>query len=93
MAASTQPPESFEQQVLAQLERLQQNDERLSQDLGQLRQEFGQLGQEFEKLSQDVGRFSERFGDYQKATQWVVQLAFTLIASATLTVIITTVLR
>jgi|GEM_PF-4024829 predicted nuclease with TOPRIM domain len=93
MTASTQPLESFEQQVLAQLERLQQNDEHLSQEVGQLRQEFGQLGQEFEKLSQDVGRFSERFGDYQKVTQWVVQLAFTLIASATLTVIITTVLR
>jgi hypothetical protein len=38
-------------------------------------------------------RFNERFAEYRQATQWVVQLAFTLIASATITVILSTVLR
>jgi uncharacterized protein (DUF608 family) len=44
-------------------------------------------------LTNDVEKFNDRFSNYQQATQWVVQLAFTLIASATVTVIITSVLR
>ncbi|MFM9264789.1 hypothetical protein [Tychonema sp. BBK16] len=58
------------------------------------------LSTEVEKLSVDVeatnektDRFNDKFDNYQKATQWVVQLAFTLIASATITVIITSVFR
>ena len=46
-----------------------------------------------DSLSQKVDTFDEKFSNYQQATQWVVQLAFTLIASATVTVIITSVLR
>ena len=41
-----------------------------------------------DKLSADVEQFNERFSNYQQATQWVVQLAFTLIASATITVML-----
>jgi outer membrane murein-binding lipoprotein Lpp len=44
-------------------------------------------------LATDVEKFNDRFSNYQQATQWVVQLAFTLIASATITVIITSVFR
>ena len=44
-------------------------------------------------LSQDLELSNERFENYQKAVQWVVQLAFTLIASATLTVIVSAVLK
>ena len=51
------------------------------------------LSVDVDKLSVEQERFNERFGNYQQATQWVVQLAFTLIASATLTVIITAVFR
>jgi len=46
------------------------------------------LADKFDKLSDRIDRFDERFSDYQKATQWVVQLAFALIASSTLTVIL-----
>jgi hypothetical protein len=46
-----------------------------------------------DRLSADVERSNEKFSNYQQATQWVVQLAFTLIASATITVIITAVLK
>jgi hypothetical protein len=46
-----------------------------------------------DRLTADVERFNDRFSNYQQATQWVVQLAFTLIASATLTVIITAILK
>jgi len=51
------------------------------------------LSTEVDKLSRDSEKFNDRFSNYQQATQWVVQLAFTLIASATITVIITSVLR
>lgn len=44
-------------------------------------------------LSKEVKEFNTRFSDYQQATQWVVQLAFALIGSATVTVIITTVFK
>jgi hypothetical protein len=49
--------------------------------------------EKIEELSAQVKRFDERFADYRQTTQWVVQLAFTLIASATITVIITSVFR
>jgi len=51
------------------------------------------LSVKLDKLSNDNEKFNDKFDNYQKATQWVVQLAFSLIASATITVIITSVLR
>jgi stress response protein SCP2 len=64
--------------VIVRIDKLSTDVERLSTDV--------------EKLSANVNRFDERFADYRQATQWVVQLAFTLIASATITVILTSVL-
>jgi nitrate/nitrite-specific signal transduction histidine kinase len=46
-----------------------------------------------ETLTEDIERSNERFNNYQQAVQWVVQLAFSLIASATITIIISSVLR
>lgn len=51
------------------------------------------LSTRMDHLSADSAKFNERFSNYQQATQWVVQLAFTLIASATITVIVSTVFR
>lgn len=51
------------------------------------------LSTEVEATNKKTDRFNDKFDNYQKATQWVVQLAFTLIASATITVIITSVFR
>lgn len=51
------------------------------------------LADKIDELANKVETSDERFGNYQQATQWVVQLAFSLIASATVTVIITSVLR
>ncbi len=51
------------------------------------------LTADVEGLKDNVERFNERFSNYQQATQWVVQLAFTLIVSATVTVIVTSVLH
>ena len=54
---------------------------------------FDTLSSRVYKLSTDVESFNDRFENYQKATQWVLQLALTLIASATITVIVTSVLK
>lgn len=51
------------------------------------------LADKIDKLAKKVETSDQRFGNYQQATQWVEYLAFWLIASATLTVIITSVLR
>lgn len=51
------------------------------------------LANKIDELVKEVKTFDEKFSNYQQATQWVVQLAFTLIASATVTVIITSVVR
>lgn len=61
--------------------------------LDKLSQEQERFTQELERFAQEQERSNDRFGNYQQATQWVVQLAFTLIASATLTVIITAVVK
>ncbi len=61
--------------------------------LGNVIEKLDKLSTDVDKLSTDIEKFNERFSNYQQATQWVVQLAFTLIASATITVIITSVFR
>lgn len=61
--------------------------------LDKLSTDVSQLSTRVDRLSNDSEKFNDRFSNYQQATQWVVQLAFTLIASATITVIITSVLR
>ncbi len=61
--------------------------------LNAISEENKAISAENKEIIADNKRFNTRFDDYQKATQWVVQLAFSLIASATITVIITSVLR
>jgi hypothetical protein len=51
------------------------------------------LADDIQQLTNESKEQSIRFAAYQQSTQWVVQLAFSLIASATLTVIITTVFK
>ncbi len=72
--------------VIEKLDKLSHEQERFSQ-------EQERFSHDLERFSQDQERFNDRFSNYQQATQWVVQLAFTLIASATLTVIITAVIK
>jgi outer membrane murein-binding lipoprotein Lpp len=65
----------------------------LSTTVDTLSVNLDRLSNTVDHLSADNEKFNNRFSNYQQATQWVVQLAFTLIASATITVIITSVLR
>ncbi len=51
------------------------------------------LSSDVESLSKRVDTFEDKFTNYQQATQWVVQLAFGLIASATVIVIVTNVFK
>lgn len=56
-------------------------------------QKLNELSDEVSKLSGEVKKFDEKFSNYQQATQWVIQLAFSLIVSATIIVIVTNVLN
>ncbi|GAC1462196.1 MAG: hypothetical protein NVS2B14_09710 [Chamaesiphon sp.] len=67
--------------------------DRIEQKLDKLSTDVEHLSTHVEHLSTDVEKSNDRFTNYQQAMQWVVQLAFTLIASATITVIVTAVLR
>lgn len=50
------------------------------------------ISERLDTLTTDVEKFNDRFNNYQQATQWLVQLAFSLIASATVIIIISNVL-
>ncbi|MBE9062035.1 hypothetical protein [cf. Phormidesmis sp. LEGE 11477] len=63
----------------------------LKTDVSGLKTDVGNLKTNFDRLETNLNLFDSKFSNYQQATQWVVQLAFTLIASATVTVIISTV--
>jgi hypothetical protein len=51
-----------------------------------------QILTELRELKKELEQFNQKFDNYQKATPWIVQLAFSLIAVATITVIVSTVL-
>lgn len=61
--------------------------------LDRIEQKLDTLADTVSALSTEVERSNDKFDTYQQATQWVVQLAFTLIVSATITVILSTVLN
>lgn len=77
MTAAADSPQDSQDQVLEELRTLQD-------DVSDFRGEVSEYKDE-------VRAFNQKFDTYQKATQWVVQLAFSLIAAATVTVIISTV--
>ncbi len=75
------------QQMRSVLSEVQQ----LRQDVESYRHEVTDYKQEVLAYKQEVGTFNDKFENYQKATQWVVQLAFGLIAAATVTVVVSSV--
>jgi chaperonin cofactor prefoldin len=46
-----------------------------------------------EQISKDNEKFNDRFGNYQQATQSLVNLAFGLIASATIITVVSSVFK
>ncbi len=55
--------------------------------------DVNQLKTDVNQLKTEVRNSNDKFFNYQQATQWVVQLAFSLIASATIIVIVSNVLN
>jgi hypothetical protein len=70
-------------------------------ELEQILQSFAELKAELKtemkeseaRLEAKIDGFNDKFDNYQKATQWVVQLSFSLIASATVITVISSVFR
>ncbi|MDX2230467.1 MAG: hypothetical protein NW220_12575 [Leptolyngbyaceae cyanobacterium bins.349] len=93
MTSTTPPNEPTLADVINKLDALTQGQQHLGQTQERFSQDLEKLAQTQERFSQELERSNDRFSTYQQATQWVVQLAFTLIASATVTVIITSVLK
>lgn len=56
-------------------------------------QVLDRLSKDVEKAITDTEKFDEKFIEYRQATQWVVQLAFGLIASATVITIVSTIFK
>ena len=71
--------QDFQQQVIDRLDRLSTDVETLSTKA--------------ERAVTDTEKFNEKFIEYRQATQWVVQLAFGLIASATVITIVSTIFK
>ena len=70
----------------------------LTQTIMQIEQsELQQILDSIQEIKTDVDTkidsFNERFDNYQKATQWVVSLAFSLIASATVITVVSSIFR
>ncbi|MUH01019.1 hypothetical protein F7734_55660 [Scytonema sp. UIC 10036] len=69
-------------------------DQRLSKIEQELKEvTLADIGQRLSKIEQELRETNNKVETYQKASTQVVNLAFSLIASATVTLIITSVLR
>ena len=69
------------QQVLSSLTELKT-------DITELKTDVGSLKADVSGLKTDMKNSNTKFDNYQKATQWVVNLAFSLIASATVITVV-----
>ncbi len=65
----------------------------LTTDVNNLTTNVNLLTTDVNLLTTDVEKSNDKFSNYQQATQWVVQLAFSLIASATVIIIVSNVLN
>lgn len=67
--------------------------EQLSKDVVALSKDVTELSKNINRLAEESKELSIRFNAYQQASQWVVNLAFGLLATATITTIVTAVFR
>ncbi len=65
----------------------------LKTDITELKTDVGGLKADVSGLKADMENSNTKFDNYQKATQWVVNLAFSLIASATVITVVSSVFR
>ncbi|MEO0352081.1 MAG: hypothetical protein AAF282_18755 [Cyanobacteria bacterium P01_A01_bin.15] len=88
MTAAADSPQNSQEQVLQELRALKNE---VTDFKNEVSNEVSEYSNEVSEYKDEVQAFNQKFDTYQKATQWVVQLAFSLIAAATVTVIISTV--
>ncbi|WP_035985777.1 hypothetical protein [Leptolyngbya sp. KIOST-1] len=82
MFASTDRLDRIEALVERNSEAIQHNSEAIQHN-----------SEAIQKLTEETKELSIRFAAYQQASQWVVNLAFGLLATATITTIVTAVIR
>lgn len=83
----------FQQRVLEQLDRLSTDVEQTNQKLEQTNHKLEQTNQKVDALTQELALTNTRVDTYQKASSQVVNLAFGLIATATVTIIASVILQ
>jgi uncharacterized coiled-coil DUF342 family protein len=67
--------------------------DKLAESVKELRQESKEFREELKQFQDGFKELNIRFSAYQQASQWVVNLAFGLLATATITTIVTAVFR
>ena len=72
----------------SRLDRIESLLEHLTTDVGRLTTDVGKLTTDVEELKQEVTRTNDKVEIYQKASQQVVNLAFGLILTSALAIII-----
>jgi predicted nucleic acid-binding Zn-ribbon protein len=82
-----------ENQILIELRSVSDRLDHLSGDVEKLSGDVEKLSGDVDKAVTDTEKFNEKFSEYRQATQWVVQLAFGLIASATIITIVSTIFK
>lgn len=92
--------QDFQQAVLSQLQRIEDDVDSLKKDVDGLKRDVDGLKQDVDGLKRDVDGLKQeltltnvRVDTYQKASGQVVNLAFGLIVTATATIIASTILR
>jgi uncharacterized protein (DUF3084 family) len=92
--------QDFQQQVIDRLDRLstdvatvRTDIETVRADVETVRTDVEELRGEAKQAVSDTEKFNEKFADYRQATQWVVQLSFSLITAATIVTIVSAIFK
>jgi predicted nucleic acid-binding Zn-ribbon protein len=99
--------QDFQQQVIDRLDRLSTDVATVRTDIETVRADVETVRAEVETVRTDVEelrgeakqavsdteKFNEKFADYRQATQWVVQLSFSLITAATIVTIVSAIFK
>jgi predicted nucleic acid-binding Zn-ribbon protein len=85
--------QDFQQQVIDRLDRLSTDIATVRTDVETVRTDVEELRGEAKQAVSDTEKFNEKFADYRQATQWVVQLSFSLITAATIVTIVSAIFK
>lgn len=83
----------FQQRVLEQLDKLSTDVDKLSTDVDKLSGDVEKTNQKVDGLTQELALTNTRVDTYQKASNQVVNLAFGLIATATITIVVSVLVK